>query len=305
MLIRSFRVLLALLVLLISPLFFVGGPDWVSADIIRQLWNCGHIAFFAALTLLLHQYISLAHWHRWLLLTVSVLIIGIVIEFIQGAIGRHKSWQDVLYNLAGVWLGLFWFLTPSPRVWVGRVFALIAFSPAAMNVAVAAKNYAILYQQIPIMSSFESAADMQQLHFNAQQVQITQSIKHVAEGKFSAELTLNTGRYSGVRMSVAIGDWTSYQQLKMNFFNPEQDLLIVMLRISDKQHDRGANSFDDRFNLLLTLKPGLNEVVIPLSKLETAPKTRKMNMAEISSLGIFASNLQEPRKLYWDYIYLD
>ncbi len=304
-LVRLFRVLLSLLVLSVSPLFFVGGPDWVSPDIARELWNFGHIVFFAALTLLIHQFISLTQWRRWLLLTVLVLVVGMVIELIQGAIGRHKSWQDVFYNLTGVWVGLFWFLKPSPGVWLGRCIALVALSPAAITVLAAAYSYGLMHQQMPVVNNFDSSADMQQVHFNSAQVQITQSENYSVNGQFSLAVTLNPGRYSGIRLTIPARNWTPYRHLKMSFFNPDQELLIVSLRISDLQHDRGDNLYNDRFNKLLTLKQGWNEVVIPLSEIESAPKTRAMNVAEVSSIGLFASNLAHARKFFWDYIYLE
>ncbi|WP_039911809.1 VanZ family protein [Cellvibrio mixtus] len=300
-----FRVLLCLAVLLASPLFFVGGPDWVSPDIARELWNFGHIVFFTTLTLLIHQFISLAQWHRWLLLTGLVLVVGIAIELIQGAIGRHKSWQDVFYNLTGVWVGLFWFLKPSPWVWSGRFIALVALSPAVIKVLVAAYSYGLMHQQMPVVNNFDSSADMQQVHFNSTQVQIAQSENYAVNGKFSLAVTLNPGRYSGLRLTIPARNWVSYRQLKMSFFNPDPELLIVSLRISDLQHDRGDNLYNDRFNKLLTLKQGWNEVLIPVSEIQSAPKAREMNLAEVSSMGLFTSNLAHSRKFFWDYIYLE
>lgn len=299
------RVALILVVLLVAPFFFIGGPDWVSPDVVRQLWNFGHVAFFAALTLLIHQYISLAHWHRWLLLSFFILLVGIAIELIQGVIGRHKSWQDIFNNLTGVWLGLFWSLAPSRIVWLGRLAALIAISPAATNVLVSASYYWQLYQQMPVINNFESAAEFQQLHFNAGRVQVVQSADNISDGQFSAKVTLNPGRYAGVRISLAVGNWTPYRQLKMHFFNPDQVPQVIVLRISDKLHDRGENRVDDRFNLPLALQAGWNNIVIPLSQIEAAPKTRAMNMGEVSSMGLFVSNLQQSKILYWDYFYLE
>lgn len=301
---RLTRVLLTLLAVIMAPCFFIGGPDWVSLDIVRQLWNFGHIAFFALCTVLIHQYVSLAHWSRWLFLSLVVLIIGIIIEQVQGIIGRHKSWQDVFYNLTGVWLGLFWFLKPSPGVWMGRIWALVAFMPAFLAVLMSAYGYWSLQQQMPVINSFETGMEIQQLHFNPERVQVMQMKNHATQGLFSLAVTLNPARYSGVRVAVPVSDWSPYQQLQMDFFNPEPELLIVMLRISDRQHDRGENRFDDRFNQLITLKPGWNHIAIPLSRIRTAPKARAMNLDEVSSIGLFASNLPAPREFFWDYLFL-
>src|SRR5690606_33262776 len=110
-------------VLGVVPLFFVGGPDWLSPPLYRAAWSQGHIIFFALLALWLGAWVRLDSPLRWLALTLAVFVSSLVIEGIQSQVGRDANWNDVLRNLIGTWLGLFWSLRADWRVWLGRLLA--------------------------------------------------------------------------------------------------------------------------------------------------------------------------------------
>lgn len=301
----SFKWALTLLVCAASPLFFLGGPDWVSPDLVRKLWDFGHIIFFAVLTLLILHYVPMPRWQHWLVFSLVIFLVGGTIELIQGVTGRNQSWSDVLSNLAGAWLALFWSQKKSLGVGLGRVLALVALSPALWKLMMAASASWAMYTQFPMLNSFETRAELHQLHFSNTVVKIAQSNKYPLDGRHSLAVTLQPARYSGMRMSLPVSDWSGYRQLSMGFFNPAQMPLVLTLRISDRQHDRGQNLYDDRFNVSLTLTPGWNRFVFSLDDIAGAPAQRSMDMQAVSSLGIFASHLSQASEFYWDAVQLE
>ena len=63
---------LLLPVLIASPLFFIGGPDWLSAPVIREAWGQGHWVFFACLMFWWQGRWPLRAPHQWLALTLRI-----------------------------------------------------------------------------------------------------------------------------------------------------------------------------------------------------------------------------------------
>lgn len=111
------RWLAPVLLLMLLPLFFVGGPDWASRALYKSAWNLGHIGFFWLLITWLAPLRSQpgqSHPERitWLVVTLAVLVAGGLVELAQGSLQRQADWHDMLRNLTGAWLALAW---QSPR----------------------------------------------------------------------------------------------------------------------------------------------------------------------------------------------
>ena len=51
------------------------------------------------------------------------------------------------------------------------------------------------------------------------------------------------------------------------------------------------------------MEPGWNHFQISLVEVEQAPENRKMNLKDVFRLGLFATNLKEPRVLFFDYFH--
>ena len=97
-----------LLIAVIIPLFFVGGPTLESTRLFGALWNCGPILFFGLLVIQLNKKYPLTTLRSGLNLTLVVFVVGGLIELIQVNIGRDGNWKDVYLDLAGTWIGLVW-----------------------------------------------------------------------------------------------------------------------------------------------------------------------------------------------------
>ncbi len=118
------------------------------------------------------------------------------------------------------------------------------------------------------------------------------------------ELQLSPGhQYPGTSLVYFPGDWNGYELLVIRLFNPSSGALEINIKVHDRAHEK-AYRYRDRFNLSTQVKPGWSDLEIRLNEIKNAPRERKMNMREISNLGIFTGNLKMPELLYVDKIHL-
>ncbi|MGM0766796.1 MAG: succinyl-CoA synthetase subunit beta [Pseudomonadota bacterium] len=310
---RSGRVLQALAaagVVLIVPLFFVGGPDWSSTPLDRALWDLGHLIFFGLATYAVQPWRWLQGWRLWLTVTIVVLAIGITIELLQSGLERQEDWRDVLRNQMGSWLVLAWhpILTAgsrhrSPNRALALIsLALVAFELGAAGV-VAVRQYEI-NSQLPQLYDF---AHEHPTRFWRGPVSPSplHSRNNERAGRQSLEISLNTKLYSGASLDNLPADWRGYDQLRVSLFNPHDHSFTMTMRINDVAHERNANTYSDRFNTQLELEPGQNSFTLSLDTIREAPRTRNMDMSDIRRLGIFVIRLPQPRTVYLTELRLD
>lgn len=293
-----------LFILVVAPFFFVGGPDATSSLFLKNIWNFGHILFFALLLLLIQAFKPFVHWQQWLLVTIGAIVVGGVIEFAQHFVGRNSSLDDVVHNVFGVWLGLFWGQKSTRLISLLRFMSACLIAPALWLVIDSGSADLVMRKQFPQLNSFESRYELQQLRANNRQVKISHTQQFSAHGKSAAHIMLTTDTYAGVSLTTSFGDWGSYAALSMDIYNPDSEPLVLVVKISDYAHDRGENNVNDRFNRRIMLMKGWNQVQIDLNDVRIAPEKRAMKMNEISSITIFAAQLAVKRSFYLDNIRL-
>ncbi|MDX1634250.1 MAG: succinyl-CoA synthetase subunit beta [Marinobacter sp.] len=281
---------------LMLPLFFIGGPDWSAGALHKALWNLGHPLFFGLLVMLVAPRQPLRGASLWVATTLAVLLAGLAIELLQGAAHRAADWRDLGRNLTGAWLALAWCYPPRPRrVRLGLRGATLAFLLVELLVvAEVAARQLRLAQQLPALYDFREAEPA--LYWSG--AGLKPGNQAGAPAGRSLALDLDTGTYSGVTLNNLAGDWQGYRALRVEVYNPDPQPLTLTLRIHDLQHDRGQQAYRDRFNRRLVLAPGANRFVVPLAEIEQAPAGRMMDMARIRRLGLFASALPAPRRVY-------
>jgi hypothetical protein len=118
----------------------------------------------------------------------------------------------------------------------------------------------------------------------------------------AARISFLGGTYPGITLDEVFPDWRRRQALHLSIFSPMQEPISLSLRVHDGLHN---NEYDDRFNTVLHLMPGPNEVSIPIASIETAPRKRQMDMNRIASIVIFAYKPAQPFTLYLDNIVLE
>ncbi len=290
-------------VLIASPLFFIGGPDWLSAPVIREAWEQGHWLFFACLLFWVQGRWPLREPRQWLVLTLLVLVLSAVIEGLQTLVGRQATWQDILLNMTGTWLGLFWGQRATRWVWLGRLVSLLlVFWSLQSVVQLSLAEYRQL-RQFPVLSDFESRWDLPFWEGSVLRIR-----EPVDQGEYSLAVRLLSTQknpYAGAHLTRLVSDWRGYQALRLSIFNPGTEMLRMTLRINDTAHDRSEGLFSDRYNGRLMVEPGWNHYRIPLADIANAPENRTMNLARVNRLLIFATGVIEPRWIYLDNLRLE
>jgi len=289
---------LVLLLLAVTPLFFIGGPSAAALPVIRYGWNLGHILFFFLATGLYCLFRPIKSWQQVSLVLVGILAVSLLVELIQSQVGREFSSQDMLRNLVGATLALFWQARPHLHPSLSS-FATLLLLLDLSGFAWTAQTDWHIQRQAPIIEDFERTAALPYW-----QGPIEQSQDLVIAGRYSGQAALQAGAFSGVSLAPTLTNWTGYSRLEMQVHNPSNRLRMLTIRINDRAHEVSAQDYDDRYNHSIELTPGWNRIVVPLAQVQSAPATRAMAMDQIYRLGLFFAQLDQPVRLTLDDIRL-
>ena len=288
------------IVVIAFPFFFLGGPDATSNKLYGALWDCGHIVFFIALVFALNRKIDLTRWQFALFTLLAVFLGGGLIEVIQSHTGRDGNWNDLLRNLSGTCVGLFWLRPPSLSIWIGRLVALAFLIPSLSVVFFEAWYQYYAMKKFPLLAGFESKIELY-----AQKPTATLSPEFHSQGYYSLQLNLTTDRYSGISFERLFNDWSGYKQLGFDIYNPSTLPLKMVLRVNDIAHEKTGWVDADRFNRQFHINPGWNHLVFSMDDIQKGPAKRLMDLSQISLIVIYAAQLPEARTIYLDNLRLE
>lgn len=293
------RRLLPVLLVPAVVLLFVGGPSWFDLPSLRYLWNMGHLALFAIVTLLWHNHRPLqTSLQLWRFLAIIVLI-SLGIEGLQLLVGRSFSLMDVLRNLIGAWLALLF----SNRKMIPWLLSSVLGGALLLDLSGLLSTAWLDWQlqsRAPIIENFEQPLAQRRW---SHQFQLNDRL--VREGEFSAAVSFQPARYSTFRLYYPLSDWRGYRFFQFSIYSPFEEPAQMTLRIHDREHQRsGEFQHQDRFNIGLTLNPGWNDVSIPMSQIEQSPAERAMDMGHIVEVQWFMSRLTEQKTFLFDDIRL-
>ncbi|MEX1032843.1 MAG: VanZ family protein [Cellvibrionaceae bacterium] len=301
----SFEVLLLLAIVAGLPFFFIDGPNWLPTDAGRALANLGHIPFFALVTLLMHRRFPLHNALRWATASGLILVISAIIELIQLQVGRSASAHDVLRNLTGAWLVIFWLQTSRPLVWSGRVVATSLLTVELFLLTSALVTQHQLSRQLPVIANLENPGEMQR--WSSVNSDLVRNGEMASEGEFALQCRLSPAAYSGLSLDQLPHDWSNYRELAFDLYSSQAHNFQMTLRIHDAAHELGNYrwQYGDRLNQRIDVKPGWNRYRVALSTIENAPRNRKMDLTTIRNLMLFATRLDEPKTIYVDNFRLE
>ena len=86
------------------------------------------------------------------------------------------------------------------------------------------------------------------------------------------------------------------------FWVPVRHQIPVSIR--DHAHFRRGGEYHERFNRKFVLRPGWNDVAIPIVDIQNAPLERKLELDDLSEVVIFTVDPPAPRRMYLDYVRL-
>ena len=204
--------------------------------------------------------------------------------------------------------GRFW--RSSARRWAVRAAALAALLAVSAPLVTLAWAYVERDRAFPQLLSFESGWEERFLELQSAELVATPPPLELFEapaGERVGRLTLSpeaahavdfTG-YSGFFIDEPHPDWRGFQSLRFSVFSESPEPLALSLRIEDEAHQRD-NTPGDRFNYDFTVRQGMNEIRIPLANVESAPRTRRMDMARIRIVHLFVFLPDSPLRVYLD-----
>ena len=290
----------------LAVLLFVGGPGYRSSRSLSAAWDLGHLVAFSLWGYLLvtrNPLKDATPARQWGTILAFSFVAGAATEGIQWVSGGDASLDDFLRDACGGVLTLSWF-APSAHIlprWVRRTargLAATLFLIACLPLAAALSDEAIARVQFPVLSDFETPFETSRWDGGARDTSFA------FHGKASLRVDMDTSLYSGIALVHFPRDWKGYGTLNMEVLNPSSEEIDITCRIHDRQHEKGDQRYEDRFNKGFLLRPGWNDLRIDLGEVARAPVGRSMDLREIRVVGIFATGLTAPRTIYVDHVRL-
>lgn len=287
-------------VLLISAVFVFNNFD-SQHRFTAALKNWGHVAvFFLASHLLLELLRGWIGSRRQRLLGIVLICLGIGagIELIQPYFGRDRSLIDLIYDGIGIIAALLFHLAHETRKWWlrglgGAVLIISTCQPVYYGTMALARSWAV-----PYLAGFEQF--WEKAIWQAQENSSAQ-IERNPSGGYWLSVKMQRGAYPGVSFPEIHPNWQGYSSLALRMFSPQKETISLTLRIHDQEHN---NDYNDRFNQRLSIQPDINDLVIPLHDVASAPQDRRMDLSQIQNLMLFAVSPEQPLTIYIDEIRL-
>ncbi|MFQ6032509.1 MAG: hypothetical protein ACE5K2_06265, partial [Candidatus Zixiibacteriota bacterium] len=127
------------------------------------------------------------------------------------------------------------------------------------------------------------------------------SDEQATHGEKSLRLELYPSDYPGLTPMIEKRDWSRYDALRFDIYNPQYEAVTLTVRIDDR---KDYPNYADRYNKRFILKPGINHVRIPLDTFVTSGTDRKLDLKNIYRVLIFMARPERRVVLYVDYIRL-
>ena len=305
------RLLFALtLLVIIYGLFFVpGGNDdnrtWT------EIWNLGHIGAFLCIWLfgfnIFTRLQRLSTLKLILLVCVTTLVLGELIEYIQGLIGRDDELQDVWDSAVGALLAVTFFSVQVCTLarwqrYAWRFVAIVVLVAVPWSIWSALTDEYFIRRQFPVLCDFSTPFELSRWQKNTATIHREQSGE--SKKRFLA-VDFQPAIYSTVTLKHFYPDWRGYKHIVLEVTNPENTDFRVILRIHDRLHKRHHFELNDRFNRALLVHPGRQRITIDMDDVQNAPVSRKMDLQHIEELSLFTMQSKSYHHLWIHKIYLE
>ena len=294
---------------LLSVLFFIGGPGYYSPRSYQHFWDLGHILYFSSLPLLL---LPLASFNKRepitqvTIIIVVTIILGILVELCQSAFSRTPDVGDLFRNLIGAGIAICFILpirktfsTTSMRIFKPILIILVGLQVYPIALALIDEHQA--RRQFPVLSDFQTPLQLDRWHSDVA-ISIENNIGH--QGNCALRADLDTKLYSGFALKYFPRDWQQYRWFQYRIYNPSEDAIRITCRIHDKKHTQSVQMYEDRFNITNSISRGWHTITFSLDDVRMAPAEREMDLSQIYGVGFFGSRLPCSRTIYVDDVKL-
>ncbi len=306
--VRAIAILAALVIgsfLLLVSFTFPEGNRTFSA-----IQNFGHFLLFALLAWAALS-IVLGFFRRQAVAVavtgIVLMLLGLGVELFQtGLANRSASMSDFALDVLGILVGcLFFFLVKFFRQ--GRKyqmftvgFFLLFLTTIALRPLIPLIGYDLMRADLPVVRSFNHPFAEQKIESVGGAI-FKKLPSRVLAGSNAECCTLHvsfsTARYSGVVFeedaSLRAGSWSDFESLNIKVFSSLRNTRQIALRINDRLHN---NLYEDRYNSVLSISPGLNEITVPLQQIASMGRVgnsgRTMDVNDVTRIQLFTSEVE-------------
>jgi len=155
-------------------------------------------------------------------------------------------------------------------------------------------------KDVCFLNDFENEKDIDELYHSCGKLLLL-SNKHFTHGKNALLAELPAADYPGISLRPRVKDWSDYDTLKLDIFNPNHPMRFAV-RIDDIL---SGNSYFSRFNTAFILKKGMNNIKIKLSEVSSSTKGRLLNLSKIKRIYFFILYSSRRYTLYFDALRLE
>ena len=296
-----------LIVVMMFPLFFFGGPDYYSSRTFKNFWNLGHVVFFAFFVHLLlidnRLFREKSFFQKLVYCLLISIVLGVAIELLQSGTNRDVDITDLWRDVLGALIGFF--------------FSPLSLNKQLLKVSQVVLIFLLLHQlipwfmtladeinardQFPMLSDFESEIELTRWESGDASISISNALAY--SGNNSLKVDFGTEKYSGFALKYFPNDWSKYNNLFLAIYN-EGEMLNITIRIHDHLHTQGEQAYSDRYNQSMVLEKGWNTIDISLENVAKAPKMRRLDLSRVNGLGIFVTEQSAPKTIYLDSVKL-
>jgi hypothetical protein len=315
---------LALVVVLLAAVML---PGWSQTTLWRRaLQDAGHGPVFAGIAIVLLLWRAPQHGAtvrseaQYRDAFLLALALGFLTEMVQVWMpDRQVSMPDVLHDAAGAALGLsllWWWerrrrpglaaahLRAAAAPWVGLVavasMALLAWQPLQV-----ARAYAEREAALPTLLPFGASTTASFLRTHQAvlgHAPLPADFQRPGDGQ-SLRVSFAAGARPGLQVFEPVPDWRGHDILALDLTNPGADAVPISIRVLDAGHDW---SHSDRFNQEFEI-PARSRVTLrfSLAAIAAAPQGRRMDMAAVADLMLFARQPLAAGDLYVTRVWLE
>ncbi len=313
----SMFVLLLLGLILLAHLFPV--PE-NTGFIMQELHNLAHFPMFGILSVSVYPVVERMKafsgrglWFRYSAVLSCIILAGIFFETLQFFYSRNADLMDLFMDFSGgfSFLSIYLMLTgrvPGLSKFTRKLIYVISFglliivSIPLIHAAVV-QGYSCF--QYPELYRFESPLEKPMIKTNSLELNMVETpgywegntTGHCGELKF-----LPGGKYPGIHLSRFRSDWRGYEYFRFSIFSPDTAVKQIIVRINDREHNGKG---PDRYSEQIDLHPGHNSIQVRVSKIESAPAERAMDLKRVSDIIIFKTEVERGHRLYIDNIGLE
>jgi len=278
-----------------------------SADRFHDFLHVPGLAFVAVMLLLAFPWSGHAGgvrrtW-RFLAVFLATVAIGVLVELLQTLGGSRVSGGDILRDAGGaaaaMLLAASWGTGLGGRArWSLRLAAVLVVAAFTLSTIDALLEERLARRQFPVLAGFSRAEELERFEWSDS----TPSWPEPSTRGSGVTVTLWPARYPGFALKYFPRDWRGYRDLVFAATNPSAEPLPITIRVDDLHH---SHRYTDRFNARYVLSPGRNEVRVPLTAIELAPRGRRMDLSRVHEVRVFSANLREPREIVVESLRLE